>query len=76
MKRGAGVCTCVESYWTYGGMDGEKRRGEVYMCLLYAHLAREVYRPVCAGKKESGGLHTPWVNDLKRNNERAPWRGR
>ena len=34
MKRGAGVCTCVESYWTYGGMDGEKRRGEVYMCLL------------------------------------------
>ena len=34
MKRVVGVCTCVESYWTYGGMDGEKRRGEVYMCLL------------------------------------------
>ena len=33
-KRGGSVCTCVESYWTYGGMDGEKRRGEVYMCLL------------------------------------------
>ena len=37
-------------------------------------MAREVYRPVCAGKKESGGLHTPRVNDLKRNNERARWR--
>ena len=34
MKSGAGVCTCVESCWTYGGSDGEKRRGEVYMCLL------------------------------------------
>ena len=34
-------------------------------------MATEVYRPVCTRKKEPGGLHTPWVNDLKRNNERV-----
>ena len=52
------------------------RREEGKYVFVVGHLAREVYRPVCAGKKEPGGLHTPRVNDLKRNNEHAQWRGR
>ena len=56
MKRGAGVCTCVEPYWTYGGMDGEKRRGEVCVCGRHTWLERYIDY---AGKKEPGApTHT------------------
>ena len=54
-------------------MDGEKRRGEVCVCARHTWL--DWYIDQCAEKKEPGGLHTPRVNDLKRNNERARWRG-
>ena len=54
MKRGAGVCTCVEPYWTQGGMDGEKRRGEVCVCGRHTCLERYIDQCGCAGKKEPG----------------------
>ena len=56
MKRGAGVCTCVEPYWTYGGMDGEKRRGEVCVCGRHAWLERYIDR--CVLERRSRGAYT------------------
>ena len=41
------------------------RREEGKLVFVVAHLAREAYRSMCAVKKELGGQHTPWVNDLK-----------
>ena len=46
-----------------GGMDGEKRRGEVCVCGRHTWLERYIDR--CVPKRRSrGGLHTPRVNDL------------
>ena len=52
------MCTCVESYWTYGGMDGEKREGK-YICVCCRHTWLERYIDRCVPERRSRGpTHT------------------
>ena len=44
-------------------MDGDKKRGEACVCARHTWLERHI-DDVCR-KEGAGGLHTPWVNDLK-----------
>ena len=55
-------------------MDGEKI-GSIYVFVVGVLGYRGISTGVCR-KEGAGGLHTPLVDDLKRNNEHARWRGR
>ena len=63
--KGGGVCE-YEFDEENGGSEAWtviREEGKLVFCA--STPAREAYRSMCAVKKGLGGLHTPWVNDLK-----------
>ena len=74
-KRGGsvhlrGIVLDIGGAWTVRREEGK------YICVCCRHTWLERYIDRCVPERRSQGLHTPRVDDLKRNNERARWRGR
>ena len=63
--KGEGVCEYEIDEKSGGSEAWTVIREEGKLVFVLGTPAREAYRLMCAVKKELGGLHTPWVSDLK-----------